>query len=220
MTARARGFTLVELMIAMAITATIGAMTIGSFAQIDRASQAARAQGERYAAARLALTRMAREVSMAFLSDNFDQGRFHNERPTLLVGREDRILFSTMAHVRLYQDAKESDQSIVEYTVEADPDAAGEEAIFRREKVHFDDEPDRGGRKDLVASHVRGLTFSYWDPQRGEWAREWSTKAVEHSSTLPSRVRFDLEMQLADGRTERFVTEARIAIRTPLGYGK
>lgn len=217
---RARGFSLVELMIAMAITATIGAMTVGSFAQIDRASQAARAQGERYAAARLALSRMAREVSMAFLSKNFDQGRFHNEPVTLFAGREDRILFSTMAHVRLYQDAKESDQSIVEYTVEADPDAPGEEAIYRREKTHLDDEADRGGRKDLVASHVRGLTFSYWDQQRGDWAREWTTKSVEHAGALPSRVRFHLEMQLADGRTEKFVTEARIEIRTPFEFGR
>jgi general secretion pathway protein J len=217
---RARGFSLIELMIAMAITATIGAMTVGSFAQIDRASQAARAQGERYAAARLALTRMAREVSMAFLSNNFDHGRFHNERVTLLTGREDRILFSTMAHVRLYQDAKESDQSIVEYTVEADPDSPGEDAIFRREKVRLDDEPDRGGRKDLVASHVRGLTFAYWDQKRNDWSREWSTKSVEHKDELPSRVRFDLEMKLADGRTERFVTEARIEVRAPLEFGR
>ncbi len=217
---RARGFSLVELMIAMAITATIGAMTIGSYAQIDRASQAARAQGERYAAARLALSRMAREVSMAFLSDNFDQGRFHQERPTLLLGREDRILFSTMAHVRLYQDAKESDQSVVEYTVESDPDFPGEEALFRREKVHLDDEPDRGGQTDLVANHVRGLTIAYWDQKRGDWSREWSTRSVEHKDELPSRVRFDLEMKLADGRTERFVTEARIEIRTPFRYGR
>ncbi len=216
---RARGFTLVELMIAMAITAIIGAMTVGSFAQIDRASRVARDQGERYEAARLALSRMAREVSMAFLSENYDRNRFHNERVTLLVGREDRILFSTMAHQRLYQDAKESDQSMVEYVVDRDPDS-GEDALFRREKVHLDDEPDRGGRKDLVATNVRGLTFAYWDSQRGEWAREWSTKSVEHSGALPSRVRFDLEMKLADGRTERFVTEARIELRTPLQYGK
>jgi general secretion pathway protein J len=44
---RARGFTLVELLIAMGITATIGAMTIGAFAQLDRASRspAARRSG-------------------------------------------------------------------------------------------------------------------------------------------------------------------------------
>ena len=212
---RAHGFSLVELMIAIAITATIGAMSAGAFAEVDHAAQAARAQGERYAAARLALSRMAREVSMAFLSDNYDHNRFR-ERVTLFVGREDRVLFSTMAHQRLYQDAKESDQAIVEYTVESDPDASGQQALFRREKVHLDDEPDRGGRKDLVATYVTGLTIAYWDQKRSEWAREWSTKSVENATALPSRVRFTLEVKLPDGRTERFVTEARIEVRTVL----
>jgi general secretion pathway protein J len=212
---RARGLTLVELMIAVAITATLGAMTVGAFAQIDRASQVARAQAERYDAARLALSRMAREVSMAFLSDNYDHARFR-ERPSLFVGREDQLLLSTMAHVRLYQDVRESDQAIVEYTVDADPDGSGEQALFRREKVHLDDEPDRGGRKDLVAGHVVGLAIAYWDQKRGDWAREWSTRSVENSNALPSRVRFTLEVKLADGRTERFVTEARVEVRTVL----
>jgi general secretion pathway protein J len=216
---RARGFSLVELMIAMAITATIGAMTVGSFAQIDRASQAARAQGERYAAARLALTRMSREVSMAFLSENYDKNRYRDP-PTLFVGREDRLLFTTMAHQRLVWDAKESDQAVVEYTVESDPDGNGEQALFRREKVHLDDEPDRGGRKDLVAAHVAGLTLSYWDSQRSDWAREWTTRSAENAKKLPTRVRFDLEVKLADGRTERFVSEARIEMRTVLEYGR
>lgn len=214
---RARGFTLVELLIAMAITATIGAMTVGAFAQLDRATQVARDQGDRYAAARVALSRMAREVSMAFLSENYDQNRFR-EPVTLFVGREDTVLFSTMAHRRLYQDARESDQAIVEYTVEADPDAPGEEALYRREKVHLDDEPDRGGRKDLVAGHVTGLTVSYWDQRRGEWAREWTTKTPDTRKSLPSRVRFDLEVKLADGRTQRFVTETPIEMRTALDY--
>jgi general secretion pathway protein J len=216
---RARGFSLVELTIAVAITAAIGALTVGAFSQLDRASQAARAQGESYAAARLALSRMAREVSMAFLSDNYDTNRFGNgpdRRPTLFVGREDRLLFSTMAHQRLYQDARESDQAIVEYTVDSDPDASGDQALFRREKVHLDDEPDRGGRKDLVASHVASLTIAYWDQKRNDWAREWSTKTVENQGTLPSRVRFTLEVKLPGGRTEKFVTEARIEVRTVL----
>ncbi len=214
---RARGFTLVELLIAMAITATIGAMTVGAFAQLDRASQVARDQGERYASARVALSRMAREVSMAFLSKNWDQNKYRDP-VTLFVGRERSVLFSTMAHQRLYQDVKESDQAVVEYTLESDPDAPGEEALYRREKVHLDDEPDRGGRKDLVASHVAGLTLAYWDQKRGEWAREWTTRAPETQWTLPSRVRFDLEVKLADGRTERFVTETPIEMRTALDF--
>ncbi len=212
---RQRGFTLVEVMVAIGITAAIGAMTVGAVRQVDHASEVVRAQGERYSAARVALSRIAREISMAFISDNFDGNRFR-ERVTLFKGREDEILFTTMAHRRLYRDAKESDQSVVEYVVESDPEHGGEDALFRREKPRLDDEPDRGGRKDLVADHVTSFRLRYWDPKRNEWSREWSTQSVDHAKDLPSRVRVELETKLADGRTEKFATEARIAITRPL----
>jgi general secretion pathway protein J len=212
---KARGFTLVELLIAMGITAAIGAMTVGAFQQVDRARDIARNQSDRYAAARLALTRLSREVSMAFLSDNFDRSRYR-DRLTLFVGREDELLFSTMAHQRLYRDVRESDQSVVGYTVENDPQNAGERALFRREKVRLDDEPDRGGQTDLVADHVASFRIRYWDSRRNDWSREWTTKSVDHANELPSLVRFELEIALGGGRTEKLSTETRIAITRPL----
>jgi general secretion pathway protein J len=115
------------------------------------------------------------------------------------------------------QDAKESDQSLVEYLVERDP-VSGGDALFRREKVRLDDEPDRGGRKDLVATHVKGLSLQYWDLKRKEWVREWSTRTPEKLNELPTRVRMVLEVTLADGRTEKFTTQARVAITTPLEF--
>lgn len=211
-----RGFSLLELVIAMAITATIGAMTIGAFRQIDHAREIARGQADRYAAARLALTRLSREVSMAFLSDNYDAKRYR-ERVTLFVGREDEILFTTMAHQRLYRDVKESDQAVVAYRVDSDPENPGERALFRREKARLDDEPDRGGQTDLVADHVTGFRIRYWDRTRNDWAREWTTKSVDHPNELPSRVRFELEISLGGGRTEKLSTETRIALTRPLG---
>lgn len=213
----ARGFSLLEVMIAVAITGIIGALTLGAFRQVDRASEIARSQGERYAAARLALSRLSREVSMAFLSEHYDHKRYR-ERPTLFKGREDSLLLTTMAHERLARDAKESDQSVVEYSVDADPEHAGEEGLFRREKARIDDEPDREGRKDLVADHVAAFRLSYWDAKRKDWVREWSTRSVEHQDELPGRVRFELEMKLADGRIEKFSTETRIAITRPLDF--
>jgi len=191
-------------------------MTLGAFRQVDRATEITRAQGERYAAARMALSRLSREVSMAFISDNFDTTRYR-ERLSLFVGREDELLFTTMAHQRLYRDAKESDQAVVEYVVESDPEHAGEDALFRRSKPRLDDEPDRGGRKDLVADHVASFRIRYWDVNRKDWVREWTTRSVDHANDLPSRVRFELELKLADGRTEKFVTETRIALTKPLG---
>jgi general secretion pathway protein J len=207
----------VEVLVAMAITASMAVMTVGSIRSLDRASEAARLQEERFAAARVALSRLTRELSMAFLSDNFDTKRYRDP-PTLFVGRDDELLFTTFAHVRLYRDAKESDQSVVAYTLDSDPEHPGERALFRREKPRLDDEPDRGGRTDLVADHVTSLRLEYWDSRRKDWVREWTTRTSEHAKELPPRVRISLEMALADGRTEKFVTEARIELRKPLGY--
>jgi general secretion pathway protein J len=211
------GFTLIEVVVAVAITALLGAMTLGAFRQVDHAAEIARDQGDRYAGGRLALTRLARELSMAFLSDHYDKNRMR-ERPTLFQGREDKVLFTTFAHERLARDAKESDQAVVEYTLESDPGSSGEQALFRREKARIDDEADRGGRKDLVAEHVAGFRLQYWDAKRKDWSREWSTRSVDHADDLPSRVRLELELKLADGRTEKLVTEARVALTRPLDF--
>lgn len=211
-----RGFTLVELMIAVAITAFIGAVIAGSYQQVDRAASIVRDQSERASAVRLSLARLTRELSMAYLSEHYDRARFR-DRPTLFVGRGDELLFTTMAHVRRYQDTAESDQVVVEYLVERDPDT-GEEALFRRVKTHLDDEPDRGGAKDLVADHVSKVTFQYWDRVRKEWSREWSTRSSERMNELPTRVRIELEVKDADGQVQTYATQARVALTAPLEF--
>jgi general secretion pathway protein J len=211
-----RGFTLLELMIAAAITAFIGAVIAGSYAQIDRAAALVRDQESRSAGAQLALHRLCDELAMAFLSEHYDKGRFR-DRPTLFKGQDDGILFTTMSHVRRYLDAAESDQVVVEYGVERDP-ATGEDALFRREKLHLDDEPDRGGRKALVADHVDKLELRYWDRVRREWLREWSTRSSERLNELPTRVRITLEVRQPDGKRQTFSTQARVALTAPLDF--
>ena len=214
------GFTLVEVLIAMAITAVIGALVVGTFTQANRAGEIVRDQGDRYAASRMALSRMARELTMAFVSDHYDRTttNAYRERPTLFVGKEDSLLFTTLAHERTWLDAKESDQAFVEYTLDDDPVHHDQKALFRREKTRIDAEADRGGRRDVVAGDVHAIHFRYWDPKRNEWVREWSTRSIDHKDDLPYLVRIDLETTLADGRIEKFTTEARIAMTRPLDF--
>ena len=101
--------------------------------------------------------------------------------------------------------------------LDADPDHAGEEALFRRAKPRIDADPERGGRRELVADRITAFRLGYWDPKRKEWVREWSTRATEHEASC-ERVRIELETTLPDGRTERLSTEARIAITRPLDF--
>jgi general secretion pathway protein J len=218
---RARGFTLVEVMIAASITAVIGVLVAGSFQRAAWARELAEAQDQRFTGARMALTRMSREVSEAFLSDQYDAKRFR-ERLTVFRGRdrgdEDELLFATMSHLRLQRDVKESDQAVVEYSVDRDPNHPGERALFRREKPRIDDEPERGGSRAVVLEHVKGFDVQYWNWQKDEWIREWDSSGTDHSGFLPTRVRFRVKLGMPDGRERTFETQARIAIIRPLDF--
>jgi general secretion pathway protein J len=214
---RARGLTLIEVMVAMAITAVMGAMVAGAISQIGHAAEVTRDQDERYGEARRALTRLSSELAMAFVSENYDHERT-TERPTLFRGREDELLFTTMSHVRLYRGAKESDQAVVEYALDRDPENRDAEALFRREKLRVDGDPGDGGRRDLVARNVKRLTLSYWDATKKEWVREWDTSRVERAKELPTLVRAEMELSLPGGRVERLSSSARVALTRPLGF--
>ena len=190
-----RGFTLLEVLIAVAITGIIGVMVADSFRRAALLRDLATEQEARFGGARVALTRVATEVSEAFLSDHYDRKRYR-ERPTVFIGRdrgdEDTLLFTTMAHTRIAPDAKQSDQAVVEYSVESDPDSPDDLVLWRRENPRIDENPDRGGTRARVLDHVRAFDVSYWDWKRQEWAREWSSNGVDHPNQLPTRVRFQV----------------------------
>ncbi len=218
---RSRGFTLVEVMIAIGITAVVGALVAGAFQRTYAAKELTEAQDERFSSARVALTRMSRELTQAFLSNDFDRKRYR-EALTLFVGKdrgaEDTLLFTTMSHTRFRRDAKESDQSVVEYGLDADTDRPGERALFRREKVHLDENPDRDGTRAKVCEHVVTFDVEYWDWKRQEWAREWVSNGPDRSGTLPTRVKIRLGLKMPDGKERIFETQTRIALLRPLAF--
>ena len=69
-TRRARGFTLIEVMVAVSILAIVTTLTWASFKQTFNTKSAIEAQAGRYRTVRLALERMARELSMVYVSQN------------------------------------------------------------------------------------------------------------------------------------------------------
>jgi general secretion pathway protein J len=216
-----RGFTLLEVLIAIAITGSIGAMVADSFRRAALIRDLTTEQEARFGGARVALTRIAQEVSEAYLSDHYDRSKYR-ERPTVFVGRDrgerDTLLFTTMAHARIVPDAKQSDQAFVEYSLESDPDRPDDFVLWRREKPHIDENADRGGSRARVLDNVRAFEVSYWDWKRQEWAREWSSTGVDHPNQLPTRVRIQLKVRMPDGAEQSFETQTRVAIIRPLDF--
>jgi general secretion pathway protein J len=215
-----RGFTLMEVMVAVAITAFIGTIVSMAFSTGFRTKELIEGEAERYRMVRVALNRMAREIGSAFVSDRYDPKRYRdaNDRPTNFVGEEDRLLFTTMSHQRLYTDSKESDQAVVEYFVEnsTEKNARSRQDLKRRVNPNVGERMDRGGTTDVLFENVKKVEFAYWDSERKEWEDEWDTRRNERKSILPTRVRITVFAPDENGKEARYTTQVRIMMNTEL----
>jgi general secretion pathway protein J len=215
---QARGFTLMEVVIAVAITAFIGAIIGVTFNTTITNKDIIESQAERYRMLRTAMNRMVREIGAAYISDRYDSKRYRDafDRPTNFVGGRDKLLFTSLSHQRLYADAKESDQTVIEYQVKASPDpkAKGRVDLVRREKAILEERMDRGGTEDTLFEGAKKIEFQYWNSERKQWEDEWDTRRAERKAILPTRVKITLHAVDENGKDIKYTTQTRIMLNT------
>jgi general secretion pathway protein J len=216
-----RGFTLIEVMVAVSILALVTTLTWASFKQTFSTKSAVEAQAGRYRTVRLALERMARELSMVYVSQNEDTSQ--PERRTRLVGKHhgdiDDVTFSYFGHQRLYQDANEADTALIAYYSARDRDDSRKTNLMRREtrrlsNYKIDEQP---GEADIVCDDVLRLKIDYWDARDKQWREEWVTTSADgQPDRLPSKIRITLTVRDERGKEVPFQTEVRVAMSEPL----
>jgi general secretion pathway protein J len=216
---RAVGFTLIEVMLAMAILAFITAIMWGSFSQAARDKRALEAAQERVHTARVALMRMSREIEMAYTATETSPGTYTRTFMTSTgQATVDELSFSTFAHQRLRAGLAESDTSIVTYYADRDPDDPRITNLMRREtrRLQADDPKTLSGESYVLCPDVARVKFSFYDFKKKEWENEWNTHTVG-AEYLPSHVRITLTVYDERGEEVTYSTDARIRMTERLG---
>lgn len=218
---KTRGFTLIEIMVAAAILAVTTTLVWGTFTGTFRTKSAIEAQSSRYRTVRIALERMAREVSMAFVSQSEDTGQ--QDKRTLFFGKRssdiDELRFSYFGHQRLYADANEGDTAQIVYYGQRDRENPRQLNLVRREtrRLQHLRAENAPGQADILCDDVVRLKLDYWDARDKKWREEWNTTAADgQPDRLPSRVRITLTVKDERGQEVPFTTEARLAMQEPL----
>lgn len=168
-----KGFTLIEVLIALSILALIMGMVYGSFVQsrwaLARSEEAVADQRE----VRAVFLNLQKDLTAAFLSAS-------QEDRTVFVGTEeyrdgraaDRLDFTTFAHRRRWEEGPEADQAVVGYFLEEGEGSL--QVLFRREKVPLDEDPFQGGEVLPVATRVVSLDFRF--RERDAWRETWDSR--------------------------------------------
>jgi general secretion pathway protein J len=228
--ARPRGFTLVELLIAIGVLALISLLIYGAFAGMRNSKEGVARLGDRLHEGREALRRMTRELQSAYVSAHVPLDLSLAVVRTAFIGTRgtpaDEVHFNTFAHRRLDRDARESDQAEIGYFGAPNPKDHHIVDLVRRLDRRPDLDPDKGGRVDVLATDIDLFDLQYLDPFTGDWVETWDTRqAAGQPDRLPLQVRITLVLNGGRRRTAdrsrdtlRFVTKVGIPMHQILTF--
>ncbi len=228
--ARARGMTLVELLIAMAILALMSVLVYSAIDGMRRSREGVRRLADRHREGRLAMNRIARELQSAYISEHAPINPALQVVKTAFIGKPgspaSRLDFNSFANQRLRRNSRESDQMEVSYFGSSDPERSGVVDLARRVSTHLDEDPQRGGRVEVLASDIDLFELEYLDPLSGMWREEWdSTSVVGEAGRMPLQVKVTLVLKGGARRNEnssrgtiRLVTKVPIPIQNILNF--
>jgi prepilin-type N-terminal cleavage/methylation domain-containing protein len=203
----ARGFTLVELMLAVAILGMVLVMLAGSFHAV--------ASGKVQAENRLAVDQTAR----AILAQIADEIRGAVQTPmvssrVLLIGYGhmqdgvplDSISVSTLdpSHRRALEGFGAEDT--ITYTTSPNPHHPGWQLLLRSQSssLLISGAAGNANAAVVIAANVLSLHFRYFDGSN--WGESWNSQSLPPGASLPAEVSIELVMASAGGAPLRLST--------------
>ena len=212
-----KGFTLLEILIAVAILALISMLIWYTFSQVFKTIDIVRADSDLMRTVRQVTSRVPGEMSSAYLPVNLTS-------PTSTVKYEfvaedrgdlDRVRFQAFAHSKFYEDANESDEAELEYYTESDTKHPGLYRLMRREDPTLDDRPEEGGATLVVADRLKVFNLEYYDKNRDQWYDSWDTSRTDNANRLPSAMRMKVVFVDSDKREREYITAAVLRLANP-----
>jgi len=193
-----RGFTLVELLVAIVVLSLISVLLYNAFASMKRSREGIERVDDRYREGRLAMTRMVRELQSAYISLHAPLNNSLLVQKTAFIGTTgtpaDRIDFNSFSNRRMDKNSHVSDQCELSYFGSPNPDVSGVTDLARRISTSLDLEPRKGGRVDVLATDIDLFDLQYLDPLTGNWVETWDTTSTVtgQPARLPVQMRIML----------------------------
>lgn len=212
-----RGLTLLEVMISMAIMVGLFIIIYGTFNATRKTYAKVTKIQDRWHVVRNGMSRMTQDLSMAYVSLNENMSE-QNRRTYFRYTKGDygdELRFSSFAHRRLYKDANESDQCIIQYFLAPDPDDRDVTSLFRRETRRLaNEEPGKiPGEAYVLVDDVVDIRYEFFDKTQDKWQDDWDTTTVDgQPNRIPQRIRIYLTVKSEIGNEVVLVTQVAPAL--------
>jgi prepilin-type N-terminal cleavage/methylation domain-containing protein len=208
------GFTLLEVMIAIGIMATILVILFGTYsAAVDRAART-RDLSQVYHEARVLLQLMANDLRSAYVKEPIEQAQqalqqaktqpitFVGEDRTEVNNPSDTLNFSTLLPTQR-PDIPDTEMCRVTYSIEPVNESSQTRALFRRMNCSLDPEASDQDHLFLLTELVRGIDFKYYDDQGTEYL-DWNSRQSRGGKRMPARMKITVLLADQHGQLRPF----------------
>lgn len=171
-----RGFTIIELVVAIMIAAIISGAVASSISQLGKARNISRIHMTASRRASDALENIRKDVQSTVRSDDLFDTRLRlapevARSPIGEVDRDQMLLFATrLRPIRSIEYSGEGNEYETQYRIEEDRDGP---ALWRRRDAVPDEFEDAGGIAEPIGDGVIGVRFEAFDGEN--WVQEWDS---------------------------------------------
>ena len=206
---QSKGFTLLEVLLAMAILAIISTVIYGTFTATARNVEQAEESRDDTDLARTLITRLSDDISNAFCSTNVKGSFFYGKDNETEIEnakvRHDTVSLTTLTNWRK-PDSKENELWEVGYFFKEKEDGKGY-VLYRREKreLNVDSPPLEGGNEYEITDRIQHMQLRYYDGTK--LVDSWDRKAGCSPSNLPIAVEISLMLDSGKVYTTEILRE-------------
>ncbi|MCL2669657.1 MAG: prepilin-type N-terminal cleavage/methylation domain-containing protein [Syntrophaceae bacterium] len=218
---RPRGFTLLEVLIAVLILGIVMTTVYASYWGTFRVIGETRSDAEAYGIGRTVLDRVTKDLA----ATSPWAGAFFFQTRVQTLGREEvvRLRFRSRAHLAFREDEAPEGIALIEYRLAEETGKAGY-VLWRSDSLFLDPgsgwpETPRGGF--LLGERIEALTWRFYDERGREYDR-WDSEGGLETQQSKAPVTVVVELRLLNeagrGRPYRFTTRIRLPLAQPEGF--
>jgi len=184
-----KGFTLIEVLLAVAILAVLITVVYGSFSTASRNIQQAEERRDDTDLARALLSRMSDDIANAYVNTAMNSPTlltiFFGKKEEVEGGEEkirhDSINLTTLTNWRR-PNTKETELWEVGYYFKENPESPEGQrySLYRREKrlLSRDSPALEGGDEYELSDRIESLQIRYYNGMSKQWVDEWDTRKI------------------------------------------
>ena len=220
-----RGFTLLEVLIALAIFSIISIATVRQISMIRNTKNAAFEEIDLYSGLRSTFSIIKSDLNQAFhvltddLGEDIAKSIARNEKVphTLFDGKKDELVFTSLSNRNYYRGRRQSEQTEISFYLKT---KAGHKfpTLMKRQSGLIDGDLYNGGNSYTLLENISTLEFQFWDEKNAKWTDKWNSDLGSFRDRFPYAVKMIIGVVNTNNKELKLTTVFKIAFSNNDGY--